>query len=70
MKHSSPIILTIFLPFILIGCQAEKLADDLGVHMELEIDKPSDLPPSPPSLSDKEIKEMIEPKVKVEEKKS
>ncbi len=63
MKYLVPIIMTI----IMTACQAEKLMNDLGVHMEMEIDKPSDLPPSPPSMADKEIKELIKPEVEVKE---
>jgi hypothetical protein len=27
------------------SCAVEKLIEDTGVHLEMEIDKPSDLPP-------------------------
>jgi hypothetical protein len=39
------IMMTINMTLIMTACQAEKLIDDTGVHFELEVDKPSDLPP-------------------------
>lgn len=48
MKKLLPIIMMIIMPVILTGCSAcsiEKAIEDTGVHLEIEIDKPSDLPP-------------------------
>ena len=60
-------ILLALAPLIFTGCQAEKLADAVGFHMEMDIDKPSDSAPPKALLSDQEVEEMIKPKNEVEE---